>query len=58
MAPQDPNAMMAQGAIEGVGGNSVMPPQATAPPQEAPVQEQAPLPSKFEIQPNELELLR
>ena len=63
MAPQDPNAMMAPGAIEGVGGNAVMPPQIAqqqmqAPPQEAPVQEQAPPPSKFEIQPNELELIR
>lgn len=65
MAPQDQNAMMAPGAIEGVGGNPVMPPQVAtqqqmqaAPPQEAPVQEQAPLPSKFEIQPNELELIR
>lgn len=63
MAQQDPNAMMQPGAIDGVGGNQVLPPQAQqqlqAPaPQEQPVQEQAPPPSKFEIQPNELELIR
>lgn len=54
-----------QGSIEGVGGNQVLPPQAqqqmmaqqTQQPQQQPMQEQAPLPSKFEVRPNELELV-
>jgi len=57
------------GALEGVGGNQVMPPQAAmqqaamqqaAMPQQQqqPMQEQAPLPSKFEVRPNELEIVR
>ena len=53
------------GAIEGVGGGQVMPPQAQMAMQQAqmpqpqqPMQEQAPLPSKFEIRPNELEVVR
>jgi hypothetical protein len=57
------------GAVQGVGGNNVLPPPAAAQQatmqqqqpqqkqsqQQQPMQEQAPLPSKFEIQPNELE---
>ena len=56
------------GALEGVGGNQVMPPQAAMqqaamqqaamPQQQQPMQEQAPLPSKFEVRPNELEIVR
>jgi hypothetical protein len=49
------------GAVQGVGGNNVLPPDAAQqapaqqPQQQQPMKEQAPLPSKFEIQPNELE---
>ena len=48
------------GAIEGVGGGQVMPPQAQMGMQQPqqPMQEQSPLPSKFEIRPNELEVVR
>ena len=42
------------GAVQGVGGAQLMPPQATQAQQ--PVQEQAP-PSKFEVQQNDLELV-
>lgn len=46
--------------IPGVGGAQVLPPQAQVPPQAAqpqqPMQEQVP-PSKFEVQPNDLELI-
>lgn len=50
------------GAVEGVGGSSVMPPQtqnSQAPDQSSqqPMQEMS-SPSKFEVQPNELELVR
>jgi hypothetical protein len=44
------------GAIEGVGGGQIMPPQAQQAQQS--MQEQTPLPSKFEVQPNELEFVR
>ena len=55
----------APGAIPGVGGNQVLPPAAQANMQnmqqpqqnQQPMEEQAPLPSKFEVQPNELEIL-
>lgn len=46
----------APGALPGVGGNQVVPPQAQPQDQQA-VQEQAPPPSKFEVQPNEMELV-
>lgn len=54
----------APGALEGVGGGQVMPPQAQAAMQQPqqqpqqPMQEMAPPPSKFEVQPNELEMVR
>jgi len=52
----------ALGAIPGVGGNQVLPPAAQANMQQPQqnqqaMEEQAPLPSKFEVQPNELEIL-
>lgn len=69
--PIDPmTGQPVQGAIDGVGGNQVLPPQAqqqlqqqmaNAQPQtkqsQQPVQEEAPLPSKFEVRPNELEFV-
>jgi hypothetical protein len=48
-------------AIQGVGGAQVLPPQAQVQPQAAQpqqvMQEQVPPPSKFEVQPNDLELI-
>jgi hypothetical protein len=64
--PIDPmTGQPVMGAIQGVGGNQVLPPQAqqqmlqqqVQPQQQQPMQEQAPLPSKFEVRPNELELV-
>ena len=65
--PIDPvtgQPIQAPATIQGVGGAQVVPPQAqaqqvqpqTAQPQQA-MQEQVPLPSKFEVQPNDLELI-
>jgi hypothetical protein len=68
--PIDPmTGQPVMGAIQGVGGNQVLPPQAQQqmlqqqpqpqqPQQQLPMQEQAPPPSKFEVQPNELEIVR
>ena len=61
--PIDPTTgQPTQNPIQGVGGNQVLPPQAQTQMQAAqqsqqPMQEEM-LPSKFEIQPNELELIR
>ena len=65
--PIDPvtgQPIQAPATIQGVGGAQVVPPQAqaqqvqpqAAQPQQA-MQEQVPLPSKFEVQPNDLELI-
>ena len=62
--PIDPvtgQPIQAPATIQGVGGAQVVPPQAQAQPQAAQpqqaMQEQVPLPSKFEVQPNDLELI-
>jgi hypothetical protein len=51
---------MQQNTIPGFGGNQIAPPQSSAQGQQQtdqPMQEQAPMPSKFELRPNEMEMV-